>query len=564
MGFVFPDNVLGKLTVKIEGISGELLNNVRAYISLEEKKNEITLDETGIKKLYNQAPQEIRKALEVFGYYSPEIISKLETEKNDWIAKFIIQPGLPVIVKEVDFAITGEGKEDKILTSLIAVIKAGDPFNHGLYEKTKRVLLDAAQEHGFFDAHFTLHKVKIDRTARECVIILYFDTGPKYYFGRVQFFQEGFDDRYLQRFVPFKEGEPYSADKILALRNALDMSEHFTSVDISLRHELQTNRVIPVKISGIVRKKYNATTGIGYGTDMGMRGSLEWENRRVDGMGHRFKTKIQASQISKSIQASYDIPLLLPLTDKLSYQAGLREELTDTARTKTTIVGVKRSKKLRSSWFNTLFLDFQDEFFTVANEKDRSTLVIPGVNWTYTKADALPYPKKGMKLGIELKGSEKYIASSVSFLQAQTSGKIIRQLFGENRIFIRGEAGTTAVRDFNSLPPTIRFFTGGDNSVRGFGYNALAPKDENGNVIGGHSLLVGSIEYEIKLFEKLRISVFYDAGAALDVWKQYLNKGVGVGLRWRSPVGPIRIDLAFPITDKERNYRIHFNMEPDL
>ena len=144
------------------------------------------------------------------------------------------------------------------------------------------------------------------------------------------------------------------------------------------------------------------------------------------------------------------------------------------------------------------------------------------------------------------------------------SAKWIWSLPNEARIIFRGEVGTTWKDDFNALPPSVRFFAGGDTSVRGYEYESLGPTDTDGEVIGGSSLAVASVEYEHPIVPRWSVAAFVDSGDAFDDSSFETNTGVGVGFRWQSPLGPIRVDVAKPFDGDDRGARLHISLGPDL
>ncbi|MDC4226629.1 MAG: BamA/TamA family outer membrane protein [Candidatus Manganitrophus sp.] len=134
------------------------------------------------------------------------------------------------------------------------------------------------------------------------------------------------------------------------------------------------------------------------------------------------------------------------------------------------------------------------------------------------------------------------------------------------RLLLRGEFGWTSVSNFDDLPVSLRFFAGGDRSVRGYGYNTLGPENESGEVIGGRYLATGSVEYDYRIAEQWGVALFYDIGNAANEidWDLNPQDRVGIGGRWYSPVGPIRVDLAYALDRPGLAFRVHINMGPDL
>ena len=163
-----------------------------------------------------------------------------------------------------------------------------------------------------------------------------------------------------------------------------------------------------------------------------------------------------------------------------------------------------------------------------------------------------------------MKGAHTALGSDARFLQLRAQGKFIQPIAEQGRLLLRGEAGFSQVSELSSLPASLRFFTGGDQSVRGYSYNSLAPRDSNGKIVGGEQLLVGSMEYERRIKGEWSAAVFYDRGNAIDHWTEKLKAGAGFGVRWKSPVGQVRVDLAWALSDPGRPFHFHLVIGPDL
>jgi len=209
-------------------------------------------------------------------------------------------------------------------------------------------------------------------------------------------------------------------------------------------------------------------------------------------------------------------------------------------------------------------LNYQQEDYTVADVNDDSSLLMPGVNWSRTWGKNFIYTIDGLRFDLGLRGASDKLASDTSFMQWQGGLKAISAINDRNRFIARGRLGGIRTSAFNELPSSVRFFTGGAQSVRGYAYQSLGPVDADGKVIGGRYLMVGSIEYEHSFNGKWGVALFYDGGNALNNLRNDLERGAGIGLRWKSPVGPVRIDLASAISRDGQPWRIHINIGPDL
>jgi translocation and assembly module TamA len=167
-------------------------------------------------------------------------------------------------------------------------------------------------------------------------------------------------------------------------------------------------------------------------------------------------------------------------------------------------------------------------------------------------------------LSLELRAATDAVLSDTSFLQAIARGKWIWSSPRGRRFLVRGDIGVTAQSDFADLPASVRFFAGGDNSVRGYEFDALGPVDAAGQVIGGSALATGSFEFEQPLTARWSMALFVDSGNAFEGSHIDARTGAGLGARWQSPLGPIRLDLAHPLDDDTTRWRLHVSLGPDL
>jgi translocation and assembly module TamA len=184
--------------------------------------------------------------------------------------------------------------------------------------------------------------------------------------------------------------------------------------------------------------------------------------------------------------------------------------------------------------------------------------LIPGGNWLLSVANNPLRPTKGHRLEFEVKGSDKNTLSDVSFLQAYGAAVWLHPLPLRGKFIGRAELGATVVDQFDKLPTTYRFYAGGMNSVRGYAYKELGPKDTEGHVIGGTLLSVVSAEYEQAMFDNWALAAFIDSGNAFNPANLQFKTGAGVGLRWYSPLGPLRVDFALPLNESDSTFQIHF------
>lgn len=553
------------LEVQVEGVSGDVKKNVLGFLSIEQQKNYPLLTEGLIEYLHAKAPAEIRRALQPFGYYRPDIDASLTQTDSTWVALYRIDPGPPLKIADMDVVISGDGADDpefQILANRLP-IEEDDVLVHPQYEEAKQRMQQLAAERGYLDAAFEQSRVRVDLQAYEAYVVLHFDTGPRFHFGNVRFFQGILRDEFLQTFIPFQPGDPYSVTELLRLQKALSDSGYFARVEVRPRRNLATDHQVPIHVMLEPQERNRYAAGIGYGTNTGVRGQLSWQRRWVNRRGHRFSAAISGSEIHNDQTLNYVIPLHYYPADQVAFTAARVDEDTDTGRSLIHSVAASRSRS-RGLWRQTLALNYRLEAFTVGEQDERSTLLMPSAEWSRIVANDPIYATRGSLFKFELRGATDSFISTTTFLQGQLTTKFIRRPLGRGRVILRGVAGASAASEFDQVPLSLRFFAGGDNSVRGYDYQELSPTDALGERIGGKNVLVGSLEYEQPVVNKWSVAGFYDVGNAFNELPFEARSGVGVGVRWRSPIGLVRLDLARGLDDPESPQRIHLVVGPDL
>jgi translocation and assembly module TamA len=554
-------------TIVIDGVEDEVAANVRAYLSLYKEPCDAPI--WRLKGRLKQADGEVRDALEAFGYYEETVTRRFEpaTSKGScWEAVFTIVPGPRVSFGIIDVVIHGDASTDAAFEPLVrkAMDQAGQPLRQDIYTDLKRRIAELARTRGYIRGRYTQNELRVNPALGTADIILHYDSGPRFNFGPIRREQDIIKPQLLDRFLAYHEGKPYDATLITKTTRALAGSGYFRNAYVQPHFDEATDDEIPTEIVLSPSKRNRYTGKIGFATDTGPRVGVGYQNRRVNRAGHVFSAEASVSKVLSKITAAYTIPLKNPATDKLTFETGYKHEDTDTSKSDTTAASVTWYRVPNEGWSKERSLTLGHEEFEVGNDKGKSTVLMPGIGWSRVMAADRLYPRKGGRLGLKLRGASDQIVSNVSFAQAIGNAKGVLALPAKLRVISRLDVGATAMKSFEELPASVRFFAGGDNSVRGYAYQSLGPKDDRGNVVGGRNLLVGSVELERLLLDKWAVALFADSGNAFDKTHVDPRTGVGFGIRWHSPVGPVRLDIAHPLSDSKDTFRIHFSMGPEL
>jgi translocation and assembly module TamA len=553
--------------LELTGVDKELEANIRAYLQIDDEPCDAA--DWRVKRLFSVAEAEIRTALEVRGYYAAKINKSLEKAEACWVARFDVQPGEPVRLRDVVIAVDAGEAGDIAFEKVIknCRMRADNIFVHSSYERCKRSISRLAEDRGYFSGEFTQQRVDVYPELLAADVALEFVSGPRYAFGDVDFNQQVLDAIMVERFVEIEPGEPYDAERLRRLQRDLAASGYFDQVNLTTSPREAPFNDVPVQISLTpgLSKQYSA--GVGFATDLGPKLRLGYLNRRRNEKGHQLELETNLSPVRSNVSATYRVPLKRPNREWIAFDTGYKVEDTDDFSSKLFSVGTNLFRKRFDDWAQTLFLDLRLEDYTAGEaEKERSKLLTPGISYSYVAEDYPPRPLAGHRSLGYLRGAADGFVSDTSFLQFYAQTKRVLGLWSGGRIILRGEYGTTLIDELDSLPSSVRFYAGGDVSVRGYDYKSLGPRDSTGAVVGGKHLVTGSLEIEQQVSGPWSAAVFVDTGNAFDDYADInVATGVGAGIRWFSPLGPIRLDVAVPLAnDAPDNFRIHVTLGPDL
>ncbi|MBG8562422.1 outer membrane protein assembly factor [Pseudomonas qingdaonensis] len=555
-----------ELVVRIKPANNELKANVEGYIGSLGNR-----DEEALLRFSRGAVEQARKAAQALGYYQAQIDSQVKpSPKADKGPQLVlsIEPGEPVRLREVTVRVEGPASEmTAFRVPSNKALRPGAVLNHGNYEDAKRLIQNQASRYGFFSGHFLRQRLAVDPAAGVADIELVYDSGPRYQLGKVRFEGDApFDESLLQRMVPFKQGTPYDSELIAELNNALQSSGYFEGVRVDAAPTAAVAQSIPVEVQLQTRKPRTMGLGLGFSTDVGPRGKANWTRHWVNPQGHSYGLETELSAPRQNVGLWYDIPLDPPLTDKLRFAGGYQnEEIAGTdSLSKLLTVGPEWHSKLPSGWQRVVSLKWQREEYRLGDDSGLSTLLMPGVSYSYLRSDNRIDPHNGYRLQFDAQVAKEGLLSDTNLLHGNVLLKGLTTVAQNHRFLGRVQFGGSATNGYKSVPPSLRFFAGGDQSVRGYDYQTLSPKNADGDRIGGRYLVAASAEYQYSIAEKWRLATFVDQGNSFNSLElPSLKTGVGFGVRWVSPVGPLRLDLAKALDD-DGGIRLHFSMGPEL
>jgi translocation and assembly module TamA len=553
------------LDIKVEGVPDEIRDAVLADLALQQYTGR-DVSAAQIKRLFKSAEAEVRKGLEPFGYYNASVQGALHETEKGFEAVFNVTPGPPVLVQNESVKVDGEGAEMRQVRRAIRRFAPaeGERLHHGQYEASKGAIESALFETGFLRAKAVKHRVEVSRKANTANIDLLWQSGPRLKFGPVRFSEAQFSPEFLRRFIPWDEGTYYSPDDLLEFQQRLTDADYFSTVSVVPDTSSDTSLEVPVDVTLTPAKRSVYRAGVFMSTDTGPGVRLGLQRRWVNEKGHKLNADIEYAQRLKSVSTGYRIPLKGRNERSYNFGANYRDEETDTSISRTERLTANETRRWRG-FTRTLGLTYVSGDFEIAENQEYSSLFYFEGTLTKKQANDLSFPRRGYSLGFTFRYAPEVLISDTTFTTAIADAKWIRSLGRRNRLLLRASLGATAVDDFNMLTPDLRFFAGGDRSIRGFDYQQLGTTNDAGLVIGGENLVVASAELERYFLPRWGAAVFVDGGDAFRSGEFDQNIGAGIGLRWRSPVGVLRVDFAKPVSsDLADEWRIHFSVGPDL
>ncbi|AUW03179.1 MULTISPECIES: autotransporter assembly complex protein TamA [Vibrio] len=556
----FSHSAYADVSLKIKGIDGALEDNVNAYLSsIPEDDYSTSL------RFQARLEQSITEALNALGYYHAKISYTITKDNDELIVN--IKPGEPVRIKEMDVVISGEAGEDEEFTNLIkkSRLKEGRILNQGEYDALKSGIRNLALQRGYFNGDFKLSRLEVVPELNEANVRLHYDSGIRYHFGTVEILGSQIWEDRVDSLRPFKTGEPYLVSEVGEYNQNLSNTDWFSSVFVEPDlTKLDDGRDLPIKVSLAPAAKNQIETGIGYSTDTGVRGTLKWKKPWVSARGHSFDTALSLSKPEQTITAGYKIPLDDVLHEYYQLQFGLKHLDNRDTESLESNLAVERHWITDGGWHKTLYVRHLYENFSQGLQEDGVQFVLPGASFSRTRTRGGNMPMWGDKQSVTVEYGDPALLSETRVLRLLGRTSWIRGIGQNHRGLFRLEGGANVTDEFEKLSPSLRFFAGGDNNIRGYGYESISPTDSSGALTGAKYMVTSTLEYQYRVHGNWWGAVFYDIGDAFNKTPEW-KSGAGVGIRWASPVGPVSFDFAWGLdAEPDPEFRIHFSLGPEL
>ncbi len=550
------------LSFEVEGVDGPLKDNVSAHLS--NVVGQATSD-----ALVTHIEKQTKKALNALGYYHADINVLLSPKEQGHQALIEITRGKPTRITQLSITISPDAPIlEPFLQSLR--LKEGQVLDHSVYQGDKSALDSHLLSLGYFDARWQKARLEVDLATHSARITWQLNLGERYQFGDVTLSGKARYEATLKTLMPFQRGDFFNQNALMRFNMALNSTPYFDSVFVSPLLNERKNGEVPISVTLTPKPANSFEVGGGFSTDLGARGRFKWSKPYVTDAGHYFDLDLNVAQKAQEATFSYTVPMADPVKDVLRYVAGLQNERNDDLNSESNkgTVQVQRQWQWQAERVLTAYLKYEDEDYRLEQDARRTTMVLPGVSLAKKSVQGGTTPTQGYHWMIGVEGGHDGLLSSTSLLKLHGRAAWLHTFAKRHLVFARTQFGAIWADDIEDVPLSMRFFAGGDQSVRAYKYETISPV-KDGDATGGKYLASGTLEYNYQINDTWRVAVFTDAAWVTNQlepanFKDEVAYGPGWGVRYLTPIGPIRFDHAFALSKDSKSTRLSITIGPEL
>ncbi|EGQ7850815.1 outer membrane protein assembly factor [Vibrio vulnificus] len=546
----FGDVLAAEFT--IQGLSKPLERNLEYHLMPLANTSANDIPVSQLSKL-------VRSALNPYGYYHSKL--SVQREPNDLIV-LDVELGEVVLVAKSNIVVSGEASNDEDFLGLVnqAQLKQGQPLLHSEYDTLKRNLTSLAQKKGYLDGRFIESSLEVIPSMNQANVNLHFSSGSRYQFGSLSVPTSGIEPARIEIMRTFERGDDFDTLKLNQYQANLSETNWFRSVVVKADFDgISNNLEVPIEVIAEPNARNIVQVGGGYSTDLGLRASLNWTKPWYNTRGHSFETQAYASKAEQSLLLGYKIPTQNVLTDYYGIQFESKHvDYRDTSSFSNDL-SFEKHWQLDSDWQSTMHVRYLQERYQQASENNDSQMLLPGVTFSLLdrKNDQLEIKHRHV---YSLEYSDPNFFSDSRLLRIEGNSVLSWDISEKHKFHFRSNVGINVADALSDIPSSLRFFAGGDGNLRGYGYESISPRDENGDLTGARYMFTAGLEYQYQVYRQLWLGAFYDVGDAFNDrvdWKS----GTGLSLIWNSKYVPVKVDFAYGLDAPQGDqFRVHFSL----
>ncbi|BAC24629.1 ytfM [Wigglesworthia glossinidia endosymbiont of Glossina brevipalpis] len=533
-------------------------------------KNEDILDKIIFKK---KTEKIVKNCLRSIGYYYPKINIKYSSpKKNRNIITIYVVQGDFIKMLDSKIILNGDSKNDTDYNAWIKnnFPKIGSQLNHYKYEKFKQGLLDISIKKGYFDADFEVSELQVFPNYNVARWFIVFNSGYRYRFGKINFYGSKIHKSYLKNISNNYYNKLYNIELISDLNNKLISTNWFNSVTVSpdIYNNSKYKNVVPLNVILSPNNKNRLEVGLGYNSRNKFHITSYLEIPWINSLGHSIKNKLYFSIYEKIFNLKYKIPIIKnPINEYYLLQSQIKNFYLNQYKYRSITFNISKNWNINDNFKKSINIYFVLDNYIVNNFKiKKKILIYPSFQINKINYDEISFPFFGLNQNYEFNLSNKIFGSSVNFFMLKVNNTFINTYLEKHRYIIRNNIGYIFTNFSNDIPSSMKFFAGGDKSIRGFKYKTLSSLDKDNNVIGSLKLFTISLEYQYNFYKNLWFALFVDNGDASDSLNyKNLHTGIGLGIRWPANFGTIKLDIAKPISFfKENSLEFYIGLGSEL
>ncbi|GKT10038.1 outer membrane protein assembly factor [Desulforhabdus sp. TSK] len=550
-------------TVALRGVTDEDLQKTLEAVSITvARKEEPPATLFLLRRRAADDVEALREVLRSQGYYAAEIRLEMNEETTPVSVVFEIQTGRRYLLKSVEIeSIEGSSLPDVKMPSSSALgLAVGEPSDASRIVNAQDLLVRDVRRQGYPFARVADRRVIVDHSQEGVFVTYTLDAGPPGRFGDTTFKGlESVEEEFVRRKLPWRTGERFNADLFAEARKRYTDTRLFSLILIKEGEALDEEGRLPITVELTERKHRSIRAGVSYKTDEGAGVAASWENRNLFHEGERFKTALTLSELVIALDNTFQKVDFFRPDQVLNANLRVARENTDAFTSNNVESSLIVQRDLRPGMKVGLGPGLRlSEVDPKAPDSDRETFALvslPGqFDWDFS--DNLLDPTRGGRLRLQAAPYYDLLGSDVSFFKSYGSYSHYLTLLEHPFLVFAGRAavGSMSGVDTNSIPADIRFYAGGGGSIRGYAYQSVSPLLD-GDPVGGRSLLEFSAEFRLKITQTIGLVAFLDGGSAFDsVYPDFdtsLRWGTGGGVRYFTPIGPLRVDVGVPLDRRE-------------
>jgi len=541
----------------------ELKDRLQKGLNLVRWRLDPEMNAERLKRLVDEAVRESKEAAATEGYFTAQVTSDIDSSVQPWIVRLNIEPGERTHVEHVEIRFRGPGASDGEARPTRErvqegwLLRKGQPFRQEDWNDAKRRAVRTLSGWRYAAADIAESEADIDPDSRKAALRVELETGPRFRFGELRISgTKRYPDELVQNLAPIKPGDTYDRDQVTLYTRRLLESGYFASVQAEVDSQPSAADATPLRVAVIEAPKHHFESGIGYNTDVGPKLEARYTNQDVFSRAWRFGSQLNLDEKIKNLTLNLDTP---PRPGGVwnSFFTRAREQDIQNELTRELAFGHIFNIGAQAAPTSFITSVHFDESHIQDGPADSRYAVYFGAKKAFRRTDELVSPREGYYATVELGGSPEQL-STRSFVRGVVTGSLFFPAHRNGDLLFRGQAGAVASTSRQGIPSTFLFRTGGDQTIRGYAFESIGV-EQDGAIVGGRRVLIGSAEYTHWVGEGWGVAGFVDSGSAWDSGANTtIATGYGVGLRVRTPIGPIRADLAYGALNSD--WRIHFSV----